>query len=189
MNQFEKQLLELQRQVDELRRTTVRYRQGEITDTSPLSVALGGSDVPLEGVKAVDASVLDEGDIVSVLTWARDVLILGRLGDGVQPAWTAATLLHGWANFGAGNADAQFYKDSLGVVRLRGVIKSGTTTPGTTIFTLPAGYRPVVNNPVACTANGAHCELTINASGNVDTAAGASAVYTSLAGITFRAEQ
>lgn len=69
--------------LQDLERTAVRYRQGEITDDSPLSVALGGSDIPLENVKALQGQDLAPGDVVAALTWARDLLILGRVGDGV----------------------------------------------------------------------------------------------------------
>ncbi len=57
-------------------------------------------------------------------------------------AWTAATLVNSWVNFGSGYNTAAFFKDPIGIVHLRGLIKGGTTTAGTLLFTLPAGYRP-----------------------------------------------
>jgi len=39
------------------------------------------------------------------------------------------------------------------MVELRGLIKSGTTTNGTTIFTLPVGLRPSATHLVPARAN------------------------------------
>jgi hypothetical protein len=55
-------------------------------------------------------------------------------------AFIAPTLLHSWANMGAGYNVAGYYKDPFGIVHLRGVVNSGVDEH---IFTLPAGYRPV----------------------------------------------
>lgn len=44
--------------------------------------------------------------------------------------------------FGPTGIVAQYIKDDLGMVHLRGCAQGGYTTPGTTLFTLPAGYRP-----------------------------------------------
>lgn len=54
--------------------------------------------------------------------------------------WRTPTFLNGWTNFGSGYASVQYGKDHFGVVHIRGVAKSGTL--GSTIFTLPAGWRP-----------------------------------------------
>ena len=45
-----------------------------------------------------------------------------------------------WVNFGSTHLSAAFYKDSFERVWVQGSVKSGST--GTTIFTLPEGYRP-----------------------------------------------
>ncbi len=47
-----------------------------------------------------------------------------------------------WVDFGMGLQAGQFIKDAQGWVHLSGVIKPGTTTAATTMFTLPAGFRP-----------------------------------------------
>lgn len=57
-----------------------------------------------------------------------------------QESWIAPTLLNGWQNYGSILNSAGYWKDSYGVVHLRGVVKSGTA--GTIIFVLPSGYRP-----------------------------------------------
>jgi len=56
--------------------------------------------------------------------------------------WTDATLQNGWTSWGAGHANVGYLRDPMGYVVLRGVGRAGTLTDGTTIFTLPTGYRP-----------------------------------------------
>jgi hypothetical protein len=58
-----------------------------------------------------------------------------------QEAWIVATLINGWVNFGGIQPILSYYKDDMGIVRIKGRIKSGTI--GTTVFILPAGYRPI----------------------------------------------
>ena len=89
-----------------------------------------------------------------------------------------------WVNFGGTNASLSYYKDSLGIVHLKGTVKSGTV--GTTIFTLPAGYRPQEAEIFVCSNNGAFGLTTVNPDGTVVQSGGASNVYHTLSGITFR---
>lgn len=56
--------------------------------------------------------------------------------------WQTPTLLNGWVAFGVNDAAPQFMKDRNGRVWLRGTIKSGTTTAGLSLLSIPAGYRP-----------------------------------------------
>jgi tetrahydromethanopterin S-methyltransferase subunit B len=55
-------------------------------------------------------------------------------------SWIAPTLLNSWVNYGGVYAVAGYYKDPIGLVHIKGLVKDGTT--GTAIFSLPAGYRP-----------------------------------------------
>jgi hypothetical protein len=64
----------------------------------------------------------------------------------VQEAWIEPTLLNGWVNFGSGFSNIAYFKDEFDFVHLRGLIKDGTTTANTTLFTLPVGYRPLAAN-------------------------------------------
>jgi hypothetical protein len=65
-----------------------------------------------------------------------------RVRESIQPeAWIAATLQNGWANFGATHEGAGYRKTPTGEVQLRGLIKNGTTTNGTTILNLASAYR------------------------------------------------
>jgi hypothetical protein len=88
---------------------------------------------------------------------------------GSSMAWTAPTLLNGWTNFGSGNATAAYMIDAMGFVHVRGVITGGTPTDGTTLFTLPAGFRPPAN--VSCNAinagNHSSIRIDIGSTGDV----------------------
>lgn len=57
-----------------------------------------------------------------------------------QETWIAPTLLNSWVDFGGEYNPAGYFKDSLGIVHIRGLVKDGTL-PGT-IFVLPESYRP-----------------------------------------------
>lgn len=61
-----------------------------------------------------------------------------------QEGWIAPGLFVGWTNTGSGYNPAGYYKDILGIVRLRGRISWCDTdnTYSSKIFTLPEGYRP-----------------------------------------------
>ncbi|MFE1631037.1 hypothetical protein ACFLFF_30345 [Brevibacillus reuszeri] len=59
-----------------------------------------------------------------------------------QPMWLPAILQRGWTNYSTAYSPASYYKDSFGVVHIKGLIKGGTINVGT-IFTLPQGLRPV----------------------------------------------
>lgn len=102
-----------------------------------------------------------------------------------QEPWQIPTLLNGWLNFGGDFNDAGYFKDSMGVVHLRGMVKSGVVGPA--IFTLPVGYRPL-NRSVFITANASASRIDVSATGDVLLAYGI-ALWVPLDGITFRAEQ
>lgn len=91
-----------------------------------------------------------------------------------------------WVNFGTGYEEAGFYKDSFGRVFLCGTVKSGGA--GTTIFTLPAGYRPKNREQFAVSTGTAeqHGRVDITTGGDVMHVSGATA-YVQLSGIGVRA--
>lgn len=71
--------------------------------------------------------------IKAILEPSREQVRL--VGAGTNPAFQ-----NSWVNFGGGFQAAGFYKDR-GRVYLQGFIDGGAAS--TTVFTLPAGYRPV----------------------------------------------
>ena len=62
-----------------------------------------------------------------------------------QPQWIMPTLLNGWVNYDGGYEQSGYLKDSFGFVHIRGFIKSGNGASGTSLFTLPKGYRPLTS--------------------------------------------
>lgn len=106
-----------------------------------------------------------------------------------QQTWQAPTLLNSWANYGSGYNDVGYYKDSLGRVHFKGLIKNGTTAAGTVLFNLPVGYRPAQNYILnGRKTGGADCEIRANSDGTVTIGdGGAAAGWTCLDGLNFRA--
>jgi len=103
-------------------------------------------------------------------------------------AWTAPTLQNNWVNYNASlYTPASYSKDSIGMVHLRGLIKNGVTTIDTTIFTLPAGCRPIKAMHIPVASNGAFGNIKIEVNGEVKFQVGSSSWF-SLDGITFYAE-
>lgn len=92
-------------------------------------------------------------------------------GVGTMGVIKTATLLNSWVAFAAGTAALKFIKSADGMVHLYGSIKSGTTTNGTIIATLPAGFRPseVIRAPILVVNAGTPqiAEISIEADGNV----------------------
>jgi hypothetical protein len=103
--------------------------------------------------------------------------LVGTLG---QPAFE-----NGWTNYGGGFAPAAFYLDPIGRVHLQGIVKNGAKE--STVFTLPAGYRPPEHLAFAVaagTAPGKVEDVDVYSSGAVF-AFGAESVI-GLDGISFR---
>ena len=100
--------------------------------------------------------------------------------------WRAATLQNGWANFLLSFSACAYFKDSMGIVHLRGVVKNGTIGEFP-IFTLPVGFRPVAREMhVVNTYLDVSGRVDIMPDGRVFPQKGNS-TYLSLDGITFRA--
>ena len=115
---------------------------------------------------------------------ALDVDLTGEL---LQENKIAPTLLNNWQNYGAAYDSASYWKDKCNVVHISGVVKGGTLTDGTVIFTLPSGYRPRSPEKFITISVNAICVLDIYANGNVTIRAGANASWLSLSGISFAA--
>jgi hypothetical protein len=117
---------------------------------------------------------------------ADNAIITSKLADNAvtaakleeQQAWQAVTYSNSWVDYDATTYyGVQYYKDSLGVVHLRGMTKSGTTTANTTMFTLPAGYRIGRKAIVSTASNNAFARVDINPDGTVVTGSGVSATW------------
>lgn len=92
---------DLLRRVQNVERVATRYRQGKITSTSPLSVALGGSTTSYTNVRTILGTGLAVGDTVSVLVLGNDLLVLGKIGSSASPVGTDPYM---WASSSSGVA-------------------------------------------------------------------------------------
>lgn len=113
-----------------------------------------------------------------------EVSIDGTMYPPRDASWTAPTLLNGWVSYSTGSSPG-YYKDSDGVVYLRGLVKTGTIAQAA--FNLPAGYRPAKNIIRVTPSNQAIGRLDITAGGNVVPQAGSNTWF-SLDSVSFTAE-
>ncbi len=105
-------------------------------------------------------------------------------------AWTTLTLGSGWSTFGPWAAPLAYHRDAAGFVHLRGSVAGGAD--GSTVATLPAGFRPATASGFGVTAwptSGTReaAFIAINATTGDIAFAGTGAPYqVPLDGITFR---
>lgn len=104
--------------------------------------------------------------------------------------WTTATLQNTWVAQPAGTLQPfppGYYLDHHGVVHLRGVANNGFASSDT-IFTLPAGYRPLERQAFLSIAeSGSQGRVDVHPDGRVVRVLGSTG-YLTLSGISFRAE-
>jgi hypothetical protein len=118
-----------------------------------------------------DLAVVDGGTGASSAATARGNL--GAEASAVEVP-TLFTYGAGWVDFDATHYPGSFYKDR-NRVWLRGWAKR-TSGAGTTIATLPAGYRPAKPCAVTVTVLGAQESVTVNTDGTIVSTASANAV-------------
>lgn len=91
-----------------------------------------------------------------------------RDGSTLDTGWQSGTYLlqNGWTQYASWEPMAYRKKD--GIVRLKGLLAPGTTTVGTILLTMPAGYRPGGHShtPVASGFGAGGGCLNINTNGN-----------------------
>jgi hypothetical protein len=129
-----------------------------------------------------EASRLIKSDASGNLALNGNLNIGGEINN---PDFIASTLNNGWANYGDGFADASFYKDKESMVRLKGVIRSGTIAVSTVMFTLPVGYRPSEIMIFAVANSDLYGRVDVYPNGEVRFISGSN-IYLSLDGIRFR---
>ncbi len=99
------------------------------------------------------------------------------------------TLLNGWEQYPLYHL-VGYYKDSLGIVHLTGLVRKGSAN--TVIFTLPQCYRPITTLIFAVFGQGKAVRIDVQAGGNVHlnhTPWYPDTDWVSLDGISFLAEQ
>lgn len=89
-------------------------------------------------------------------------------GDG--PVWTAPSLQNSWVNYGT--YQVTLWKKRDGWVECVGVIKDGTATANTTLWTFPAGARPLENQLFDTGSGAAYALVQVATDGVVTIQAG-----------------
>ncbi len=97
-----------------------------------------GTQFATASIAGLDVNAL-VGDLVEAVQDKRSLMAFVQ-----GTAWAVLSYSNGWSDFGGGYQAGQYSKDGTGRVWLRGIIKGGTLTGGTTILTLPSGFRPLV---------------------------------------------
>lgn len=154
---------------------------------------LSGSNSSLFGNGAGGETVLGSFSAQPVLFYSNSAQRMSISSSGVvsvtQVSWIAPTLLNSFTNYDTSSWQAAgYYKDSVGRVWLRGLLKRASAALNTAAFQLPAGYRPAKSTTFAAMAYDAFARINIDAGGNVTVAAAASGSwfnFFSLDGISF----
>lgn len=79
--------------------------------------------------------------------------------------WQYPVLTNGWVNYGSVYGPARYRMLPNGIVMVEGLVKSGTLSLGTPIFTLPEGYRPAQRILNQMIAGGSMSRMDIYTSG------------------------
>lgn len=131
------------------------------------------------GAKSDALIVYKDGDI----TTGGDLTLGGEI---TQDSWTAPAMMNNWANYGGAYETLGYYKDKEGVVHLKGLVVSGTSS---VVFILPVGYRPTQTRLFATLSDHGTGYVVggvfIYSNGNVQIQNYSGANYTSFSGVSF----
>ena len=100
--------------------------------------------------------------------------------------WFDVELKNNWVQYGISHNPPQYSITHDGIVRLRGLIKNGTTTPGTVLFTLPKTFRSEFIVLIDTISNNLIGKVDIEPSGDVVIRVGSN-TWLSLDNISFQA--
>jgi hypothetical protein len=110
---------------------------------SASSAATGPITVTASGMVGIHVTSAATNTIIKPCTFNAGIsLKVWDEGVGTAGVIKYPTLLNSWVNNSAADEPAQYIKGADGVVTLSGVIKDGTSTNATVLFTLPVGFRP-----------------------------------------------
>jgi hypothetical protein len=163
---------------------TITAGNGGAATLATTTVGGNGGDITFNAGSGGAGTTPGSSGTVKLGVTSGEVL-LGRTGGHVtitQEAWTAPTLLGTWTNVGGGNEVAGFFKDSMGVIHLKGVVTGGTIN--TAAFTLPVGYRPVNTQNFVADFNNAFGIIQVTNAGSVIPAVGSN-LNCWMSGMTF----
>jgi hypothetical protein len=165
-----------------------------LLDSTRLGIRIRDNPTPISGALfAVQNSV--GTDYLSLAVAGLDAAVFLRyIGTQatVPPTitWTAATYQNSWVSFNAGtHYVAEYYKDALGWVHIRGTISTGTT--GTVAFTLPVGFRPTkaMNFPITTSGGHGFMGIATNGEATIVAVTGNASTFSAIDGIRLYAEQ
>ena len=144
------------------------------------------ADMASTAVNALIANTVADGAITTDKI-ADNSISVSKLKP-VEP-WTAPVLLNGWSNYDTGYySQVGFFKDLSGVVHIRGLAKR-IDNSASTIFILPAGYRPAYRGIyIVGSAPGSFRRVDVEPDGTVFIDA-PNSDWLSIEGISFRGEQ
>lgn len=108
-----------------------------------------------------------------------------RNRDRSLPDWIDLTLAGAWVTFGAPEDDPGYWRDSSGIVRFRGVAKSGTVP--STLTTMGEGFRPAGKRRFPVVSNNVFGYISVTSAGVITVEAGNN-TYIDIAAINYRAE-
>jgi lysophospholipase L1-like esterase len=151
--------------------------------------ATTGNGFPIDGV-LINVRQADGASMQTLFPFAdaNRTQIPKRLAYITGDSWTqwtgianAMSLQNSWVAFGSSFDEPKYILGEDNIVTCTGLIKSGTTTAGTTIATLPAGYRPpAIQGPLVVATNAGTCQIKIDTSGNIQFQTAGDATYTNL---------
>lgn len=114
-----------------------------------------------------DLNQVDLDEILDGTTYKRPLGVVTdadtswhEIGADGEPAFQ-----NSWVNFGGDWSPAEFRKDALGFVEVRGMIKDGVITG--VVLTLPSGYRPGGDLYFSTVSNLAFGGIIVKADGDV----------------------
>lgn len=172
------------------RRSRLRIADGVVTNTSLLDGAVTTNkitDGSVTASKLATNAVQTINIINSNVTTAKiaDNAVTAAKMEAPSP-WIYPVFQNGWTQHDNTWAQPGYYKDSIGIVHLRGLVRSGTA--GSTIFTVPPGYRIGWPSHGVTASSGGYAEYNIFTDGRV-THRGSHTGWFSLDHITWRADQ
>ena len=132
----------------------------------------GGSWVNVE-TDTTDTSydtTADHSDTITVRVRASNSEGTSSYGSAstLIPTWVPLALQFGWVNYGPGWSPASYTKTKDGIVLVKGLISSGSTSGEQVIGTLPAGYRPSQSIMFGSTTNpNVTLRIDVEASGDI----------------------
>lgn len=170
---------------------------GDVTSVGNATAIAAGVIVnsDINASAAIDATKIADGSVTStefqyINSLSSNAQTQINTKASIAPTlapWIAPTLLNSWVNYGGSFDTAGYYKDEFGIVHIKGVIKSGTTTASTVLFTLPAGYMPLLTKLFPTISNDLFGYFQINSFGSLLFITGSNASFS--VECSFRAEQ